>query len=147
MSAAGLAARAVELLGRVDGPVAIACPRRPSLAAALASRLEPAHDGSPPQGAVVVFLGLAARPAERQAMLHALRHRLGQRAPLVLLDHNQPRVWWRRFIGWAVLALAGTGPARSRYPVARELAVLGFAVERLELACGERIQLVRARVR
>jgi hypothetical protein len=147
VSAAGLAARAVELLGRVDGPVAIACPVRPGLAAALATRLEPAHDGAAPQGAVIVFLGLPARPAERQAMLQTLLRRLVPHAPLVLVDHNQPRAWWRRLVGWLALAADRASASRARYPAARELAALGFTVERLELACGERVQLVRARVR
>jgi len=68
-------------------------------------------------------------------------------APVVLLDHGQPRALWRRVVGAAVLALRGLGPARARYPAARELAALGFAVERMCLACGERVQIVLARRR
>jgi hypothetical protein len=143
VTGAGLAARAVELLGPVAGPVAIICP--PRLAAALAARLPPAADGEPPAGAVVVFLGVRARPAERQGLLRALQRRLRAGAPLLLLDHNQPRAAWRRPLALALLARAGLGPARARYPAARELAALGFTVERLGLACGERVQLVLAR--
>jgi len=60
----------------------------------------------------------------------------------VLVDHNQPRVLWRRGLGILALAAARCAPSRARYPAARELAALGFAVERLRLACGERVQLV-----
>jgi hypothetical protein len=65
----------------------------------------------------------------------------------VLVDHNQPRRLWRRLIGIATLAASGFAPARARYPAARELAVLGFLIERLRLACGERVQIVAARRR
>ena len=64
---------------------------------------------------------------------------------LLRSDHNQPRVLWRRGLGIVVLAAARFPPSRARYPAARELAALGFAVERLRLACGERVQLVLAR--
>jgi hypothetical protein len=49
--------------------------------------------------------------------------------------------------GGGALPAPGRGlrPSRARYPAARELAALGFAVERLRLACGERVQLVVAR--
>src|SRR5207253_1017999 len=81
------------------------------------------------------------------AMLAALRNRLPAGAPLVLLDHSQPRALWRRAVGILVLAARGLAPSRARYPAARELAAIGFAVERLRLACGERVQMVVARRR
>jgi hypothetical protein len=48
-----------------------------------------------------------------------------------------------------VLALAarGLGPERARHPVAREVHGAKFAVERLRLEDGERVQLVLARRR
>jgi hypothetical protein len=65
----------------------------------------------------------------------------------VLVDHNQPRRRPARLLAWVRLRLAGLSASRGRYPAARELAALGFDVERLQLACGERVQLVRARRR
>lgn len=146
MIAARLAARCLALLGPVAGPVAIAAPRAPRLAAALAGRLGAAA-AETPAAAVVVFLNSPARPHERQALLAELRRRLVPGAPLVLVDHSQPRARWRRLGARIGLALVGLPPARARYPAARELAALGFAVERLRLACGERVQLVAARTR
>ena len=98
-------------------------------------------------GAVVVFLGAAPGPAKRQAALRAVERRLPPGAPLVLVDHNQPRALWRRALAVLQLAVRGLPAARARYPAARELGALGFAVERLWLDGGERVQLVRARRR
>jgi hypothetical protein len=85
--------------------------------------------------------------ARRRARLDALAARLPGGAPLVVVDHNQPRTWWRRTLGVAGLAVRGLGASRARHPVAREVHERGFAVERLRLACGERVQLVLARRR
>ncbi len=147
MNAARLAARCLTLLGSTVGPVAVVGPPVPRLAAALASRVPLAAEGESAAAAVVTFLGTAASPAERQGLLRALQRRLPAGAPLVLLDHSQPRAWWRRALAVLLLAASGVGPARARYPAARELAALGFAVERLELMCGERVQLVVGRRR
>lgn len=143
MSAARLAARVAELLGPASGAVVVVA--APPLAAALASRVALAGDGRPAWGAVVSFLGEPVRPADRQRALHALRARVGEGGPVVVVDHNQPRAVWRRALAFGPLLVAGLRPARARYPAARELAALGFAVERLRLAAGERVQLVRAR--
>jgi hypothetical protein len=140
--AARLAARVVELLGPVQGGVLVTA--EPRLDAALASRLPPAN-GAAAGGAVVSFLGARTGPAERQAALSGLRARLPAGAPLLVVDHNQPRDAWRRALSVFALLAAGLGPARARYPVARELAAAGFRVERLRLACGERVQLVLGR--
>ena len=147
MNAARLAARCLEMLGPVAGPVAIACRRPPDLAAALAARARPPAEGEAPAGAIVVWLGTPARPAERQQLLRELQHRLPPAAPLLVVDHNQPRALWRRALGLLPLAAAGLRPARARYPAAREVAALGFIVERLRLASREQIQLVLARQR
>ena len=138
-----LVARCCELLGPAPGAVAVRAPHGGRLAAALTARV-----GAPataPAAAIVAFVGAPAEPAGRQALLAALRAELPPGAPLVLVDHNQPRRWWARVLGRLRLAAAGLTPARARYPAARELAALGFTVERLRLACGERIQLVLAR--
>jgi hypothetical protein len=120
-------------------------PRAPALEAALAARLpEPARDGTP-AAAIVVFVGVPARPEERQRVLRDLQRRLPAGAPVLLVDHNQPRAWWRRVLAAPSVALPGLGLARARYPAARELAALGFRVERLGLGHGERIQLIVAR--
>jgi len=105
-----------------------------------------ARDGERPAGAVVVFLGAPARPAERQSALRTLARALAPGALLLLVDHNQPRAWWRRGVALPRLLLARLEAARARYPAARELAAIGFTVECLRLACGERVQLVLARV-
>ena len=139
-----LAARCLELLGPPGGPVAVVAPRAPTLRAALAPWRDPNDDGAP-AAAVVAFLGAPGRPEERQRVLRDLRRRLPAGARLVLVDHNQPRAWWRRILAAPSLVRAGLGPARARYPAARELAALGFQVERLRLAAGERIQLIVAR--
>jgi hypothetical protein len=65
---------------------------------------------------------------------------------------------WRRRSSWSAAAgvvAAACGPrsprrprprdGAARCPAARELAALGFAIERLRLAAGERVQLVAAR--
>ena len=147
MSTARLAAQCLALLGPVTGPVAVLGPHAARLRAVLAREVPAARDGEVPQGAVAVYLGTSAEPAERQTELRGLGRRLPAGARLVLVDHNQPRALWRRVPAWVRLALAGLGPARARYPAARELAALGFAIERLSLVCGERVQLVLARRR
>ena len=147
MRPARLAAHCSALLGPLSGPVLLACPGAPHLAAALAARLAVARESETPRAAIVAFLGLAARPAERQRLLRAMQTALPPGAPLLLVDHNQPRGSWRRVAATVRLVAAGLGPARARYPAARELAALGLAVERLRLACGERVQLVEARRR
>jgi hypothetical protein len=147
VSPARLAARCLALLGPVDGPVAVHAPGRKRLRAALATRATPPRDGAPPAGAIVAFLGVAGRAAEREPLLRRLLASLPHDAPLVLVDYNQPRTGCRRLLAWLPLYAEGFGPGRARYPAARELAALGFRVERLRLASGERIQLVLARGR
>jgi hypothetical protein len=144
---ARLAARALELLGPVGGAVVVVAPAAAAVRDALSARLAVARDGDGDgaAAAVVVFLRAPARPHERQQVLGALRRRLGEGAPVVVVDHNQPRTAWRRALATLALLASGLGPARARYPAARELAALGFRVERLALASGERVQLVSAR--
>jgi hypothetical protein len=139
-----LAARSLELLGPLDGSVAVVGHRPRRLAAALAAYVPIAGDDVA-AAAVVTFLGAGAAPAERQSLVASLARRLPVGAPVVLVDHNQPRTRCGRVLGIAALALRGLGPARARYPAARELAALGLRVERLRLVRGERIQLVAAR--
>lgn len=143
MTGASLAARCLALLGPVDGPVVVCGPSAGGLAAALARQVDTA--GESPAAAVVAFVGTAASAGDRQALLAALRRRLAPQAPVVLVDHNQPRRLLPRLLGAALLLARGLPPARARYPAARELQALGFAVERLRLADGERLQLVLAR--
>lgn len=145
MSPARLAARCLELLGPVAGPIAVDGARADSLAGRLGGPAGVARDGETPAAAIVTFLRAPARPAERQSVLRSLQRRLPSGSPLLLVDHNQPRALWRRPAGMLGLMLAGLPPARARYPAARELAAQGFDVERLRLACGERVQLVLAR--
>jgi hypothetical protein len=147
VSAARLAAHCLALLDAPRGPIAVTCPRAARLRAALAAAAPLAGEGEAPVAAVVAFLGAPASPAERQATLRTVGQSLGRGARLVLVDHNQPRSAWRRAMALLPLAAAGLSPARARYPAARELAVLGFLVERLRLACGERVQLISARRR
>src|SRR5262249_28731286 len=137
--------RGLELLGPFHGRVAIVGSHAVRLTAALPPSTPVAGRDDEFGAAIVTFLGERAVPAARQALLAELRARLPGAAPVVVIDHNQPRVWWRRTLGAAALALHGLGPQRARYPVARELAILGFDVERLRLAHGERVQLVAAR--
>jgi hypothetical protein len=95
--------------------------------------------------ALVSFIG-ADTPAElRRRTLDAVRSRLPDGAPLVLIDHNRPRQWWRRPLAALFLVVRGLPPSRARYPAARELDAAGFQVERLVLAAGERVQVVLAR--
>ena len=140
-----LAARCLALLGPLGGPLAVVGPRAARLRAALPPRTPLARDGDGASAAIATFLGAGDGPATRQTILARVRSRLTPGAPLVLLDHNQPRAWWRRAVGVIALALRGLPPARARYPAARELAALGLGVERLRLARGERVQLVLAR--
>jgi hypothetical protein len=145
VSGARLAARALALLGPAAGPIAVVAPRARRLARAVARTTHVAADGDAPAAALVVLLGVKVAPSDRQETLRATQRRLPTGAPLVLVDHNQPRAVWRRALAVVPLLVAGLGPSRARYPAARELAALGFVVERLQLACGERVQLVVAR--
>jgi hypothetical protein len=142
VTAARLAARCVELLGAVEGPVDLGAAG--ALATPLAARLRAARDGEPAAAAVCDFRAVRG---DRPRRLDAVAARLRSGAVLVVVDHNQPRAWWRRAIAAALLALRGLPPARARHPVAREAAAHGFAIERLRLAAGERVQLVLARRR
>jgi len=141
VSPARLAAQALELLGPVDGPVAVLGPD--ALVRAVAKLATVATDDG--AAAIVCFIGTPLDVLTRQAQLATLRARLVSGAPLVLVDHNQPRTWPRRFVAAACLVLRGLRPARARHPAARELQALGLRVERLRFAAGERLQLVLAR--
>jgi hypothetical protein len=140
-----LAARCLDLLGPFDGTLAVVGPHAVRVTSALPRRMLLAGREEPAAAAIVTFLGAAGDPTVRQALLAGLQARLPEGTPVVLIDHNQPRTWWRRVLGVAALAVRGLGPARARYPAARELAALGLDVERLRLAHGERVQLVLAR--
>ena len=137
---------ALALLGPLDGPVVVAEPgawwgARVRLAGLrTADLIEPSA-----AAALVSFIGARTPAALRVRTLDALRARLPVGAPLVLIDHNQPRQWWRRPLGWLQLAARGLPPSRARYPAARELDASGFRVESLRLAEGERLQVVLAR--
>jgi hypothetical protein len=141
-----LAARCLALLGPFEGPLAIVGPGATRLRAALPDGVASVA-AERPAAALVSFLGATAAPAARQALLVELRGRLPPGAPLLVVDHNQPRQWWRRGLGVVALLTHRLPPARARYPAAREMAALGLEVERLRLARGERIQLVAARCR
>ena len=143
MTPARLAARCVELLGRVDGPVAVTAP--PRVTRAFEARVAVANGDGAVAGAVCVLLGARVDPAARAATWRTIAARLAAGAPLVVVDHNQPRVAWRRVAGAIALALRGFAPSRARHPVAREVRDHGFTIERLRLADGERVQLVLAR--
>jgi hypothetical protein len=145
VTSARLAARCVELLGALDGPVDVGAAG--ALAPALATRVRAARDGEPAAAAVCDLRGEPADPVSRRTRLAALAARLPDGSRMVAVDHNQPRAVWRRVIAAAVLLARGHGPARARQPVARDVQAEGFSVERLCLADGERIQLVVGRRR
>jgi len=145
VTAARLAAQCVEMLGRLDGPVDVR--GSAALARALAAALPPGRDGDVPVAAVCDFRDEPREHAPWAARLALLAARLPAGAVLVVVDHNQPRTWWRRALGMLVLGARGFPPMRARYPTAREIAARGFEVERLRLLDGERLQLVRARRR
>jgi hypothetical protein len=138
---ARVVAQALHLLGAVDGPIALAG-RTGTI-----PNVHVARDDEPAAAALCVFLGEPADPTSRQARLAALSKRLGPGAPLVVVDHNQPRTRWRRAIGTAALALHGFTPSRARYPVALEVHDEGYAIACLRLTANERIQLILARRR
>jgi hypothetical protein len=143
VTSAQLAARCVELLGEIDGPVVVVT--SDGLRAALADRLRVARDDEMPVAAVCAFLGETGEPEARHRRLALLAGRLPPGAPIVVVDHNRPRTWWRRAYAGLGLVLQGLAPGRARHPVARELRDHGFAIERLRLAAGERVQLVVGR--
>ena len=146
MTAGDLRAYAVSLLGRARGSALVlgrdASAWQPALAAAGWSA---PVDGSPVAAVVVTFVGEPAHAAARLERLAAAGARLAMGAPLLLVDHNQPRQWWRRVLAWIALGLRGLPPGRGRVLVARQLDGAGFRVECLRLAAGERLQLVVAR--
>jgi hypothetical protein len=137
---------ALALLGPLRGPVVVAEPGATWAGWARGAGLRVADLGEPAvAGALVSFVGAHTPPALRRSTLEAVRVRLAAGAPLVLVDHNQPRQWWRRPLAALLLAMRGLPPARGRYPAARELDGAGFRVECLRLAAGERVQVVLAR--
>jgi len=144
VTAARLAARCVELLDGVGGPIAVSAP--PDVAAAVAALVPIAHDGAV-AGAVYVLLGTRIDEPARAAAWDALAARLASGAPVVVVDHNQPRKLARRALGLLVLAAQGLPPERARHPVAQEVNGHGFTIERLCLEDGERVQIVLARRR
>ena len=77
----------------------------------------------------------------------ALAARLASGAPVVVVDHNQPRSLALRALGVLALAARGLPPERARHPVAREVNGHGFTIERLRLEDGERVQILLARRR
>jgi hypothetical protein len=133
------------LLGAVSGPVLVVGPDGPAWSRALrALGLAMAVEGAA-AGGVVALLGERGDAAARARMLATMAERLVAGAPVVLVDHNRPRAFWRRPAGWLALLARGLPPSRDRHPAARELAAAGFTVECLRLAAGERVQHVRAR--
>jgi hypothetical protein len=140
---AGWADTCRELLGPADGSLLLVAPRTAAaLNALFADR--GATPADVPSGAVVVWLGDAAVPERRTAVLASLAARLPLGAPLIVVDHNQPRSAIARLANTVRLAFRGLPPARARYRVAREVTQVGFTVERLRLTDAERIQVVRA---
>jgi hypothetical protein len=137
---------ALALLGPVGGAVVVAEPHGWWAARLRVAGLRVAELSEPVAAAALVSFVGARTPAElRRRTLAAVRVRLSPGAPLVLIDHNQPRQWWRRPIAALLLVARGLPPVRGRYPAARELDAAGFRVECLRLAAGERVQIVLAR--
>lgn len=137
---------ALALLGPLDGPVVVAEPGAWWGARVRLAGLRTADLTEPIAAAgLVSFIGARTPAALRVCTLDALQARLPVGAPLVLVDHNQPRQWWRRPLALVLLAARGLPPSRARYPAARELDGAGFRVESLRLAEGERVQVVLAR--
>jgi len=136
---------ALALLGPVAGPVVVAAPGAWWAARVRLAGWRVADLGEPAAAALVTFVGARTAPEMRRRTLEAVRVRLSPDAPLVLIDHNQPRQWWRRPLAALLLAVRGFAPSRARYPAARELDAAGFRIERLDLAAGERLQVVLAR--
>ncbi len=142
MIGARVAAQALELLGPIDGPIVV-----DGCGTSLASRVRAARDDEAPAAAICSFLGKTGDAVARARSLDAIAARLAPGAPLVVVDHNQPRAWWPRLVAVLPLALRGLGPSRARYPVAREVRDHGFTIERLRFGDGELVQLVLARRR
>ena len=90
-----LAARCLALLEPFDGRIAVVGPHADRVSAALPRGTQVANPDEPPAAAIVTFLGARDGPAARQACLGRLRSSLARGAPLVLIDHNQPRAWSR----------------------------------------------------
>jgi hypothetical protein len=143
VTAARLAARCVELLDAPAGAVDLQAAG--PLAAALDASVARAGPPDEPVAAVCDLRGERGVRSARIALLASIAARLPPGAPLVVVDHNRPRAWWRRIAGALCLAARGLPPGRARYPVAEEVRDRGFVIERLRLAAGERVQLVLAR--
>lgn len=147
MSPRALGGAVVALLPPGGGPVAVAGTDAAAWREVLArAGFAPADEG-PVAAAVVSFLGERADAAARRATLGRVGTRLAAAGRLVVVDHNRPRRAAARLRALPTLWRRALGAARARYPTAREVAASGFAVERLRLAAGERVQLVVARPR
>jgi hypothetical protein len=127
-----------------DGPVLVEGPNAAAWREALAAGGTGVVTAGPARAAVIVLLGEPGDPAGRARLLAAVANRLVPGAPVVLVDHNQPRAPWRRVPAGLALLARGLPPRRACYPAARELAAAGFTIDCLRLAAGERVQLVRA---
>jgi hypothetical protein len=143
-----LVASVVAMLPPDGGTVAVAG----ADAAAWRAALEAAGWRVPPDGGVaaavvVSFLGERGDAGARAALLDSVRVRLPPAGWLVVVDHNRPRRPPARLLAIPGLWARGLPAARASYPTAREIATCGFVVTRLDLAGGERVQVVLARPR
>src|SRR5262249_27958478 len=84
------------------------------------------------------FLRAPPAPPDRQAVLAGLGGRPAAGAPGVLLGHNPPRGWVGGVSAPPAPPARARGAARARCPAARELAALGFAIERAPRRRGAR---------
>jgi hypothetical protein len=138
-----VAARVAALVGE-RRTVVLSCPAAAGVAAALARAAIRVADHEPARAGVIVLLGTPADPAYRQRLVADTLRRLPASAPVVVVDHSQPRRTWPRLRAFAALLARGLPPSRGRYPAARELQALGLQVDRLELATAEAVQLILA---
>jgi hypothetical protein len=143
VTAARLAARCVELLDGVGGPIAVSAPPDVSPRSRRACRSRT----TAPSRAPCACCSARASTSGAGGRLGRAGGPLASGAPVVVVDHNQPRTLARRALGVLALAARGLPPERARHPVAREVNAHGFTIERLRLEDGERVQLVLARRR
>ena len=145
MTAGGIRVEVLALLEDAAGPVLVVgrdAGRWQAVLCAAGRMVAGPTDAA--TAALVTFTGERGDPDARRRRLAHVRERLGPGAPLLVIDHNQPRQWWWRPIAAVQLAARGMAPGRGRYPSAREVDAAGFRVQRLRLAAGERLQLVLA---
>jgi hypothetical protein len=144
--AVNAAEAALALLGPLDGPVVVAEPGAWWAARVRVAGLRTADLVEPTAAAALVsFVGARTPPALRRPHARRVARAAPVGAPLVLVDHNQPRQWWRRPLACCCCAVARLAPSGRGIPRRASSTHPAFGSSNCGWRDGERVQVVLAR--